>query len=236
MKQVVVAVPTLDGNVVGEFLDGAVTAARSPVWHSMLRMAQESDIPRARGMLATMFLELPAFAAADKLFFVDADIEWNRAHLERLAGHDLPIVCGTYPFKGDGGGLVFNGRLGEHPQKPYLLEVERAGTGAMMIRRDVLEDLKHKVERIRWAKEPGYWYRLFPNGIREPRGGMREAGCEMRDTGCGRRDAGGGGRDEVLEYDSEDWGFCRLAREHGYNVWVDRQVQMCHVGRVVYRG
>ena len=101
---------------------------------------------------------------------------------------------------------------------PDFREIERGGTGAMLIRRHVLEKLRDVV--------PAY------------------ANADMRLHDENWRDAGD---DDSVHYEffpvgvfgreylSEDYAFCRLAREQGFRIYASPG-RFVHVGTHVFAG
>lgn len=89
-------------------------------------------------------------------------------------------------------------------EKGDLMEVEETGTGFLVIKRSALEAVIPAAKVIK-ADAGGVYWDLFPTGP-----------------------------DETGRYLSEDWWFCRLARQVGLKVYVDRQIRLKHVGRKVW--
>ena len=87
-----------------------------------------------------------------------------------------------------------------------LLEVVNAGTGFMLIKRAVLEGLVDKVAAYRHGDM--VLHQFFGTSI-DP------------ETGVGL---------------SEDFHFCRLARDNGYQVWVAPDVALTHTGSYIFTG
>ena len=87
-----------------------------------------------------------------------------------------------------------------------LVQVANAGTGFMLIKRAVLEGLIDKVAAYRSSDK--VLHQLFATSI-DP------------DSGVGL---------------SEDFHFCRLARDNGYQVWVATCVALTHTGSYMFTG
>jgi hypothetical protein len=193
----------------------------------------ESLITRGRNELVRVFME----AEYDYLMFVDADIAFDGAGVMALIQGDRDIACGIYPKKEvdwarvhravlDGatadelrdyaGAFVFNFAGGEDQEtdEQGFIEVRHGGTGFMLIKRRVFEDLAEHVPeyRVGTTKRDGEY--LHPL-------------CrEYFDTSI---DASGA----LL---SEDYHFCELWRKHGGMVHANPLIKLEHVGTFQYGG
>lgn len=88
---------------------------------------------------------------ADYLFFMDADMVFPMDVVGRLVAHDVPVVSARYHMRSEPHHAVayVKHRLhsGPNAYAPVhygrgLIEIERGGAGALLIRRDVLETLR----------------------------------------------------------------------------------------------
>jgi hypothetical protein len=151
----------------------------------------------------------------DVFLMVDDDINFSKRDADRAVqycrdGYD--IMCGGYPVR-DGSHLACrflpnmrNTEIVFGPgQKP--IEIMYAATGFMAVHRRVLDGLT-KVLPLVSSGEPWY-YPFFQELFRfdEQVDGMLEL--------------------------SEDWGFCELARDAGFKVWLDPQAILSHEGRTL---
>lgn len=160
-----------------------------------------SDIARARNMLARQFLDGPY----THLLFVDADQGWRPEDVIRMVSHGLPLVAGAVPKKDESarGEAAYVGNFeATGDDKPYLIKATHAGTGFMLIRRDVFETM------TALGVVPSY---------NSPTGENEEAYFLH----------GVRGRDLV----SEDYAFCEHYRETGGAVWIDTLCELTHVGQ-----
>ncbi len=196
-------------------------------------LGYDSLIPRARNTLVATFLDHPE---ATHLMFIDADIGFSPAAIDRMLAFDQEVVAGMYPLKivhYDPGVLarLQAGETLETAQLRYvgLLEegsqAERrggfatavyAGTGFMLIRRSVLERMAAAYPETAYvsahiAAEPSRsrnQYALF-DAIIEP---------------------------TTREYLSEDYTFCHRWRAIDGRLWLDTQSQLAHVGPREFAG
>lgn len=195
-------------------------ACLEPFFHSSIRTIQaleqlgveydwlternESLVHRARMEMTATFLR----TNHTHLFWIDGDIEFDPEHVAALWNLQADIACGVYAMKKrdkqwfaawKDGELVkdldrFNGPI----------EVDYAGTGFLLIRRNVIETLAAKVEK--WEGSNGPVPALFMTPIH---------------NGC---------------LESEDYHFCRIAREAGFKIIMDPSVRLKHWGQYPYGG
>lgn len=184
----------------GRFCDGYLMgwASARGLAGGRLLHRGDSDIRRGRNKIAAAFL---GATAAEWLFFVDDDIGWHADQVVRAMGHGVDLVAGLYPKKTADAvqrGLVWRNPGSEHPVVKDLIAVEGAGAGFLGIRRRVLETMANSVPRLRTNRS--FYFDFFQ---------------QMADPLTG-------------EYLSEDYGFCALAREAGFEVWADRMIRLTH--------
>lgn len=189
-------------------------------------LGNESLIQRARNTVAHHFLQTDA----SHLLFIDADQKFRPVDIVKMIQADKGIIAGCVPMKGinwsrvrQGAVLnhkelqkltgIFNihelkGHKMEHPEKPF--QVEWAGTGFMLIKREVLEGMKEYVgtytnggQSIPDGEEV---YDFFQVGVREGK---------------------------LL---SEDFFFCDNYRRHGGEVWAAPWCELGHFGSYLFSG
>jgi len=172
-------------------------------------MTNESLISRARNTLVAKFLNNPD---STHLFFVDADIGWEPWHLLVLMNHDVDVCCGLYPMKSLPVQWVVNGvEGGEERDNGNLLEVSKAGTGFMLVKRDVFKKLDEHPAVVPFKNDIGLDPALDPHMKTYYDTDVREG-----------------------RYYSEDWTFCENWRDMGGKVWVDKRVLLKHSGSYVF--
>jgi FkbM family methyltransferase len=172
----------------------------------------DSLVSRARNRLVAQFLK----SEATHLLFIDTDLIFSPEHVARIVSHGEPIVAGLYPKKQRTLGWVCN-LLDPSPEADErgLQPVKYAGTGFLCIAREVFEDLIEAYPEIRYDPdegdgEVGSLWDFFKVGV-----------WECPETGYRR-------------YLSEDWWFCQLARDQGWEVLMDTQIICKHVGQFIY--
>jgi len=233
---IMIATPMYGGMCTGHYVSGllsAVAKLRDMGMHvSWAQLMNESLITRARNDLANSFLE----RGLDYLMFIDADIGFNAEAVLTLLAADRDVACGIYPKKEvdwarvntaakDGkeslqdyaGSFVFNMVGAEHAETDSegMIEVRHAGTGFMLIKRGVFEQLKPHV--------PTYRVASFKDDNGEY---VKPLIHEFFATSI---DDGGA----LL---SEDYHFCDLFRKHGGKIHANPFLQLRHVGTYVYGG
>jgi hypothetical protein len=173
---IMVATPMYGGMCTGNYVAGLLGTVNMmkqlqvPIYWAQI--TNESLITRARNELARVFLE----KGMDYLMFIDADISFDGRAVATLLAADKDIICGIYPKKevdwkqvgkaakmgkenlqDYGGAFVFNmvDNRAETNQDGCI-EIRHGGTGFMLIKRKVFEDLMPHVPTYRTSsfKDP----------------------------------------------------------------------------------
>jgi hypothetical protein len=202
---------------------------------SYTAMFNESLVQRARNALAHGFMKREQYT---HLMFIDADIRFNPNDVASMIKADKDIICGIYPkkeiswegvykavkegvpvekLKHYTGSMVVNlvgysGSVTVPVDKP--VEIWNGGTGFMLIKRNVFETMKDTVKS-------------YLNDV-------RDLGQSL-------------GQDRIYEYFpvfidederllSEDYAFCRLARDAGFKVYAAPWVSLGHFGTYLFEG
>lgn len=197
----------------------------------------ESLITRARNSLAKDFLA----TECSHLMFIDADIGFDAHDIVRMINVDKDIICGIYPKKEinwinvaratangvdpkdlhlHSGAFVVNLIGGAESAEGNLydpMEIANGGTGFMLIKRRVFEELIGKV--------PTYNNDMFSAVDLERKvEQIHEFFATSIDKDSGNR---------LL---SEDYHFCKIAREAGFKVWAAPWAQLSHTGSYIFKG
>lgn len=187
---------------------------------------KESLIHRARNR-AAMYAVMNGF---DKLLTIDADISWTYEDFRRIVTSPEPLIGGTYPMKAFPIVLNFNPLPGKgdelisshrgidydkfqvfkrtHADKEGLAEVMHLPTGFLCAHRSVFEKLG----------ETSLIYEDLDGTT-----GKRERFMHFYESGV-----------HEGQLESEDWSFCRRAREAGFRVIFDTRVIVKHTGNHDY--
>lgn len=171
-------------------------------------LVNESLISRGRNTLVAKFMEM---TECTHLMFIDADIGWEPWHLLSLINHDVDVIGGLYPMKSLPLKWVVNGIENAVKQDNGLLEVSKAGTGFLLIKRHVFEKLNKHPAVKSFANDIGLDKKFdknlktyFDTAVRQGR------------------------------YYSEDWTFCENWRDIGGKVFADTKVLLKHTGNMTY--
>lgn len=170
--------------------------------HDWLIGTNESLVTRARNEMTASFLE----TSHSHMMWLDADVEFTPEDVARLWNMEADIAVGVYAMKVPNKQWYAAWKDGELvkdlDQFKEPIEVEYAGTGFMLIRREVIEVLA--------GNSPSY---EGPNG-RVPALYMTPIHADG--------------------FESEDYHFCRIAREAGFEIMMDPSVRLGHVGQYTY--
>lgn len=196
----------------------------------------DSLISRARNQLVAKFMANPGFT---HLVFIDVDLAFNPDDILKMLWHDKEIMTGAYPIKDINWNKVLNAakngieadklldssvRFVVNPvrfadQKIVVdkgaIAVHDAGTGFMMIKRSVFEQMFAEHPELKYDDDTGllneeerkYSYALFNSYV-----------------------------DGDKRFLSEDYGFCRYWQEMQGSIWTDPSIELTHMGRMKYTG
>jgi hypothetical protein len=218
-----IATPCYGGQVTSDYLQSVVGFTRLAedigLKFSLFTSKNESLVTRARNRCVAAMLE----SDATHLLFLDADIGFDPLAIFQLLARDVPIVCASYPLKGINWAAlvgkkfksvtemqdaaithVVHGLEGPDPSTG-LVPVREAGTGFMLIKREVVEEMIAANPQWNYEhEEGGEWSAIFD--------------CEIVD-----------GR-----YLSEDYTFCRRWQRMDGTVWLDPTITLTHTGTYTF--
>ena len=243
-RHVLVATPCY-GGMVGEPYLKAMTGLSILFKHyglnfTLATLSNESLVTRARNTLTAMFLQNPNYT---HMMFIDADIGFIPQDVIKLLHRDKDIVTGAYPKKTINWPAVQGVAMDQKPTDPfelakfqasYVLNIKRehtdskeiplvkglipvldAGTGFMMIKREVIDKMIKQYPETRYTNDLNtdpklapYFYALFDTMI-EP---------------------------ETKRYLSEDYTFCRRWQKMDGEIWMDPSINLDHYGSYPFQG
>lgn len=225
--RILIGTPCGGGQVSVQYLMSFIStlglAMKSGLQVVLYTLSQESLLPRGRNHIAQVAMK----DKFDKLFFIDADSGWFPEQFMHIAMSPFPIVAGcvplkTYPivlnylpFKADEQFFENALRTPEATRRMRLakgmaeIPVAFTGTAFLCIDSSVL----HKLSET----QPTYQY---PN----PHNGQLETHWDFF----------GGGPMHGTYY-SEDWAFCKKARDAGFDVRINADILINHVGSHVFQ-
>ena len=167
----------------------------------------DSMISRCRNLMVMKFL------ASDftDMIFLDADVAFEPGTLCKLANYSEDIVGAAYPFKTDETGFPVRWLNQEflYGNENGLLEVYAMPAGCLKISRKAIEAMIAKFPELEYAEgkaSQGKAYALFDF--------IRKDGI----------------------FYGEDYVFCALAREAGFGIYCDPNVNMEHIGPKRHQG
>jgi len=221
-----IATPCYGGQVTSEYLQSVVAFTRLATdigfkFH-LFTSKNESLVTRARNRAVAAMRKTDA----THLMFIDADIGFDSLSVFQMIMRDVDVLSASYPIKGiQWDNLVGKKHksvaelqdasirhvvhdIGESDPTTGLIPVKDAGTGFMLIKRDVIETMI--AEHPEWEyqsedEEDGVkWHTIFD--------------CELED-----------GR-----YLSEDYTFCRRWQKLGGTVWLDPTITLTHTGSYTF--
>ena len=244
--RLMVATPIYDGaqgGYVRAALDLALRAQAAGVSVRFEFILYQASITRARDLLAAIFLA----SNCTHLLFVDADIDFAAddvfSMLKAMREHeDCAVLAAACPrrmvnwpnvaravergFAADDPGELarFGGEFalhflhqGQRFALTDLVELTRAGTGMMLIRRDVFEGLRDKHPELAFRTDPG---ERAAHGIGEVAPSFF---LPMIDP-------------DSRELLSDDYAFCRRARDADFRIWLAPWVRTTHSGPAIFQG
>lgn len=213
-RKLMIAIPAYDGklNIAAAFQlpQLALAAHKHGFQIHLAHLSGCSIITRARNSLVNQFLE----SDCTEMLFVDADINFNYQDVVRIMalGSDRDIVAGAYPRRAKDqmffADIYYNEHGGIELTEDGLMRVNRIGTGFMFIRRHVLETLRDQHPEWKyWVDvEKKHHYSIFDFAV-TPEG-----------------------------YMGEDYLFCDRAREAGFKVYIDPDINLGHFGATEFTG
>ena len=180
---------------------------QAPHWGvewSMDTLVNESLIPRGRNALVARAL---MNQRATHVMFLDADIAFEPDHIAMLIEADVDVIGGGYPKKSLPIDYVIN-PLPEGVHDDGKAEVERLGTGFMLLKRQVFERMAEAMPELKYRDDCG-----LDAGINDHLYAFFE--CGLFGHGV---------------YMSEDWLFCNRWRALGGKIFISKRFALSHIG------
>ena len=206
--KILIATPAYDGKVNIAY---AISMAETCTMLTSKGIHLDLFIPHSGSLLCAernrilkKFLETDA----THLLCIDSDLGWPSKAVEAFIAHEVDFVAGVYPARGM---KTFMFRPKLNPDQSLvtnginLIKMDYIPAGFMFIRREVIEKMiECNPERYFKPKDPSApdGHALFNTEVYEG------------------------------EFWGEDFVFCRLVREAGFDIWVDPNVQFNHDGNI----
>jgi hypothetical protein len=191
-----------------------LTAIHYNITWSYNIIANESLVTRARNLAAANFLTLKK---PTHLIFIDVDQGFKPEEILVLLNHKKDLIVAPVPLKTIPLTYNINPLQGEIVDpKTGLLKLARGGTGCMIIKKEVLENLK---------THPGVHY--YENDIKFNNEGVgidQEHLYTYFNTGVIEDEQG------RKRFMSEDYDFCEKVKDQGVDIWCDTRLTLTHMG------
>lgn len=147
-------------------------------------------------------------AGCDETFWIDADTGFHPDAVEQLRRHQLPIVCGIYPKKSKRE-LAIHVLPGTRElvfgEKGGLVEILYAATGFLLVRREVYDTMRHRLDLPVCQADTGRTLVPYYAPLIRPDG-------------------------DGWWYLADDFAFCHRARQCGYRIMADTSIRLWHLG------
>ena len=177
---------------------------------SLDTLCNESLIPRGRNCLVAKMLTNPD---ATHMMFLDSDIAFDPESILHMMAADKEIIAGAYPKKSLPIAYNINLEQKTKVQGP-LFTVDTAATGFLMFKREVITKMITAMPDTKFKDDIGLGKQYEPNLY-------ALFDCYIDHNG---------------HYLSEDWAFCRRAKNIGYDIWLDTRVKLTHTGTYKFEG
>jgi glycosyltransferase involved in cell wall biosynthesis len=206
MRRVLIGTPSYDGKVDVWFANSLIATVKESIEKDIfvhaIYTSYDSLVQRARNSLIKLALD----GGYDDLFFIDADVEWEKEWFFNLLDRPEPIVGGALIKKTDKEGYtvkMLNKKL-TWSQDKKLLDVDGVGTGFLKVSRFALEKL--------WEMSDEY----------ESEGEKHRMVFDIKV--------------ENGDLISEDYVLCNKWKSLGYKVWLDPTITCNHIGIKKFKG
>ena len=193
----------------------AMLANQVGLMWSLETMINESLVQRARNSLMA---KLATNKDITHFFFLDSDIEFDPEQLikmiiQSVVDPEKAVIGGVYPKKALPIAYNLNFEKETRIHGP-LYTVDTLPTGFLMFQRRVWEDLVKAHPEWKYKDDIGLGKQYEPNLY-------AVFDCYI---------------DKEGHYLSEDWAFCRRAKQLGYLMWCDSRVKLNHIGNYTFCG
>lgn len=208
MIKLMIATPAYSGKVHASY---AVSLAETIALLTSKGILVEIHIPTSGSLIAAernRILRKFAHSDCTHLLCIDADLGWPAAAVEGLLKHNVDFVAGCYPARLENS-FLFRACVNEDGSLVTngisLLKMEYIPAGFLLMRKAVIDKMQ-EVHSHRYFK---------------PKQGPGDDGYALFNT-------------EIYEGEfwGEDYVFCRLVREAGFDIWVDPAIQFNHDGKI----
>ena len=212
MIKLLIATPAYGGNVCSAYTECLLYTCMLLSQHNIqyqLKFINNQIVTRARNMLCSIFMSDNTFT---HMIFIDADIVWKPEHVIMLIQHNLECVIGIYPNKNyywDDNKIKTNASScichnnNNNNNIEYLVRVEKAATGFMLLKKSALFRIKNEVGSFFLPGSYGKNIKLY-----------NYFDCNIVDN----------------DYLTEDYYFSYLFNKQGGIIYADTRIELKHIG------
>lgn len=209
--KIFIATPTFDGKVHTQYLMGIVSSVVDLKSNGV-------DIYLVPNLSSTLLVLgrntlLEAFLTTDAthIMCIDSDLGFNDNAISVLLNADKDFIAGVYPSR-KATTFIYNpvyaddGSLIPDEKHPYLIKANMVSSGFMLIKREVIVKMREHFAHLSYKPKVE---------------GAGDTGVCLFNT-------------EVIdgEFWSEDYVFCKRARDAGFDIWIDPRIQFNHAGTI----
>lgn len=207
MRKVMIAAPSYDGTITVWHASSLSETCKLGLTKDInvfaIYMSYDSLVQRARNDIIQLALE----TEVDDLVFIDCDVDWSPEDFFKLLEHDVDVIGGIYPKKGDQEEYPVKALNGNMKFKENgLVEVEGIATGFLRLTKKAIQKIWEVSEEYTEPHKPKPIRMVFDIAIQNG------------------------------ELVSEDIAFCRKWRDLGEKVWFDPSINLSHVGTKRWNG
>jgi hypothetical protein len=205
-RKLFIGIPTYDGKLsiklaytIAQLMPKALSMGISV---QLAHVSGCSIITMARNMLVDQFLK----SDCTELLFIDSDVIATADDILRLMAQsgDKDVTAGSYPRRAKDKKFFMDLYFDENNELVFdgaMMQIQRVGTGFMLIRRHVIETIAEKSQKY-----------LGQDGIGQVANVFEFTMLDGKFVG-------------------EDYSFCDKARAEGFKVWLDVEISLPHVGQ-----
>lgn len=206
--KILIATPAYDGKVNAQY---SIALAETCSMLNSQGIAVDLFIPSSGSLLcAERNRILKKFVESDctHILCIDSDLGWPALAVDAMIKHDVDFVCGVYPAR-KVKTFLFRPSVNENgtlvTNGVNLVKMEAVPAGFMFIRKEVIQKL----------------IELNPDRYFRPKDPNAPDGHALFNT-------------EMIdgEFWGEDFVFCRLVRQAGFDIWADPAIQFDHDGNI----
>lgn len=216
---ILIGTPCYGGNVHQDYVQSVIEFHKLGIPIAFMHIGNESLITRGRNTILSFYYANRSNFT--HLLYLDADIYLAGQDLMKMINYKVDVVAAPVPLKGfdQNGNKVYNVTEIIEPNSKTnanLAEVEHVGTAVFMLSQKAIESLVNK------AIENNDVYKGNPL----TRG--NKVDCDHYDVfKTGVFDG---------KYLSEDYYVCKVLRDLGYTVYVDKTISTRHSGMFTWQG